>query len=146
MVVVERMLELAKVDSGDVVYDIGCGDGRIIITTAKKYGARGVGIDIDPKRIKQSKEGAESAGVGGLAEFSLGDATKMDISEASVVTLYLLPESNELLRPQLEKQLEPGTYVVSHNYSIAGWEEKEVDALSMKDEKGKNHTIFLYRR
>ena len=146
MVVVEKMLELAMVDQSDVVYDIGCGDGRIVIMAAEKYGARGVGIDIDPRRIKQSKEGAKNAGVEELVEFRLGDATEMDISEASVVTLYLLPESNELLRPQLEKQLKPGVYVVSHNYSIPSWEEKEVEAASMKDEKGKDHTIFLYKR
>ncbi len=146
MAVVEKMLEIAMVDPSDVVYDIGCGDGRIVIMAAEKYGARGVGIDIDPRRIKQSKEGAKNAGVEELVEFRLGDATKMDISEASVVTLYLLPESNELLRPQLEEQLKPGAYVVSHNYSISGWEDREVEAVSVKDEKGKDHTIFLYKK
>lgn len=146
MAVVEKMLEIAMVDRSDVVYDIGCGDGRIVIMAAEKYGARGVGIDIDPRRIKQSKEGARNAGVEELVEFRLGDATKMDISEASVVTLYLLPESNEILRPQLEEQLKPGAYVVSHNYSISGWEDREVEAVSVKDEKGKDHTIFLYKK
>ena len=146
MAVVEKMLELAKVDRSDVVYDIGCGDGRIVIMAAEKYGALGVGIDIDPRRIKQSRDGAKNANVEELVEFRLGDATKMDISEATVVTLYLLPESNKILRPQLEKQLKPGVYVVSHNYSIPGWEEKEVEAVSIKDEKGKDHTIFLYKR
>lgn len=146
MVVVGKMLEIAKVGRSDVVYDIGCGDGRIVIMAAEKYGARGVGIDIDPRRIKQSKGEAKNVGVEELVEFRLGDATKMDISEATVVTLYLLPESNKLLRPQLEKQLKPGVYVVSHNYSIPGWEEKEVEAVSIKDEKGKDHTIFLYKR
>lgn len=146
IVVVEKMLELAIVEASDVVYDIGCGDGRIVIMAAKKYGARGVGIDIDPQRIKESKEAAKRAGVEKLVKFRLGDATKMDISEASVITLYLLPVSNELLRPQLEKQLKPSACVVSHNYRIPGWEEKEIDAVSVKDEKGKDHTIFLYKR
>jgi hypothetical protein len=146
MPVVEKMLELAKVDSQDVVYDLGCGDGRIVIAASKKYGARGVGIDIDPQRIKESKANAESAGVEELVKFYLGDATKVDISEATVVMLYLLPESNELLRPKLEKELKPGTYVVSHNYAIPGWEKKEVEVASVNDEEGDKHTIYLYRR
>ena len=98
--VVEMMLELAEVDSEDIVFDIGCGDGRIVILAAEAYGARGVGIDIVPERIEEAEANAADAGVGDLVEFRLGDATKMDISEATVVTLYLLPESNELLRPQ----------------------------------------------
>lgn len=146
MVVVKKMLEMAKVDATDILYDIGCGDGRIVITAAQMYGARGVGIDIDPQRIRESRESARSAGVGKLVEFRLGDATKMDISEATVVTLYLLPKSNELLRPQMEKQLKPGVYVVSHNYTIPGWEKKEIDSASVNDETAEGHTIFLYRR
>jgi SAM-dependent methyltransferase len=146
MAVVERMLEMAKVSGSDIVYDLGCGDGRIVITAAKKYGAHGVGIDIVPQRIKESKAGAKREGVENLVEFQLGDVTKMDFSKATVVTLYLLPESNELLRPLFDKQLKPGTYVVSHNYSIPGWEEKEVDAVELDDENGKGHTIFLYKR
>jgi hypothetical protein len=144
--VVEKMLEMAKVDSQDVVFDLGCGDGRIIIAAAKKYGARGVGIDIDPQRIRESKANAESAGVEKLVKFYLGDATKVDVSEATVVTLYLLPESNELLRPKLEKDLKSGTYVVSHNYAIPDWENKEVEVASVNDEEGDKHTIYLYRR
>jgi hypothetical protein len=146
MPVVEKMLELAKVDSQDVVYDLGCGDGRIVIAAAKKYGARGVGIDIDPQRIRESKANVDSAGVEELVKFYLGDATKVDISKATVVTLYLLPESNELLRPKLEKELKSGTYVVSHNYAIPGWENKEVEVASVNDEEGDKHTIYLYRR
>jgi SAM-dependent methyltransferase len=144
--VVEKMLQMAKVDGSDVLYDLGCGDGRIVITAAKKYGARGVGVDIDPKRIRESLRGAQEAGVEKLVEFRIEDATKTDLSEATVLALYLLPESNELLRTKFEKQLKPGTYVVTHNYRIPGWEEKEIDAVSMEDLRGKNHTIFLYQR
>jgi len=144
--VVEKMLQMAKVDGSDVLYDLGCGDGRIVITAAKKYGARGVGVDINPERIRESLRGAQEAGVEKLVEFRFEDATKTDLSEATVLALYLLPESNALLRPKFEKQLKPGTYVVTHNYRIPGWEEKEIDAVSMGDLRGKNHTIFLYRK
>ncbi len=146
MEVVERMLEMAEVDQDDVVYDLGCGDGRIVIAAAEKYGARGVGIDIDPRRIEESKKNAVESGVDNLVRFFVQDATKVDVSEATVVTLYLLPESNELLRPKFEEELKPGAYVISHNYSIPGWEEKEVDYATVKVATGKQHTIFLYKR
>jgi SAM-dependent methyltransferase len=146
MVVVEKMLELAQVDGSDIVYDLGCGDGRIVITAAKEYGARGVGIDIDPQRIQESEAGAIKAGVESLVEFIVGDAMKLDVSEATVVALYLLPESNALLRPKFEKELKPGTIIVTHNYRIPGWEDREFDAVSMTDEKNSNHTIFLYKK
>ncbi len=146
MEVVERMLELADLDAGDVLYDLGCGDGRIVITAAKKYGARGVGIDIDPARIRESKEGARREGVKRLVEFRQADATKVDISRATVVTLYLLPESNALLRPKFENELAPGTMVVSHNYHIPGWEDREVGSEVVKDADGTEHSLFVYRR
>jgi len=144
--VVEKMLQMAQVDGNDVLYDLGCGDGRIVITAAKRYGARGVGVDIDPERIRESLKGAQEAGVAKLTEFRLEDATETDLSEATVLALYLLPESNALLRSKFEEQLKLGTYVVTHNYRIPGWEEKEIDAVSMEDLRGKNHTIFLYQR
>jgi hypothetical protein len=146
MVVVERMLELGEVDKDDVLFDLGCGDGRIVITAAKKFGTRGVGIDIDPQRIEESLRAAKEAGVEGLVEFRLQDVMKAEIKEATVVTLYLLPESNALLRPLLEEQLKPGTPVVSHNYSIPGWEEKEVTYVTLPDGTGQDHTIFVYKR
>lgn len=144
--VVDKMLELAGVTATDVVYDIGCGDGRIVIAAAQKYGAHGVGIDLDKTRIDESIANARKAGVERLVRFICRDATTADVSEATVVTLYLLSESNALLRPMLEKQLRPGSRVVSHNYAIAGWEKKQVVATSVKDEEGKNHTIFVYAR
>lgn len=145
MCVVERMLELADVDEDDIVYDLGCGDGRIVIAAAKKYGARGVGLDIYQQWITKSQSNARKAGVESLVEFRLEDATLADISEATVVTLYLLPESNDLLRPMLEKQLKPGALVVTHNYHIPGWSDKEVCVVSLKDTFGKEHTVFVYR-
>jgi ribosomal protein L11 methylase PrmA len=146
MEVVAKMLEVAEVTSDDIVYDIGCGDGRIVIMAAERYGARGVGIDIDPVRIEGAEENARSAKVDHLIRFYLGDATTMNFSQATVVTLYLLPESNAILRPMFDEQLSPGVRVVTHNYRIPGWEEKEVGSFYMDDEFEKNHSIFLYRK
>ncbi len=145
MCVVDRMLELAGVGKDDIVYDLGCGDGRIVIAAAEKYRAHGVGLDIYPQWVKKSEANARKAGVESLVEFRLEDATLADISEATVVALYLLPESNDLLRPKLEEQLKPGALVVTHNYHIPGWSAKEVCVEYLKDELGKEHTIFIYR-
>ena len=144
--VVDRMLELASVTGKDVVYDIGCGDGRIVITAARRYGARGVGIDIDKAMIEESERDAESAGVERQVKFICMDATKADISEATVVSLYLLPESNALMRPLLEAQLRPKSRVVCHNYTIPGWEQKQALTETVKDENGEDHYIYLYIR
>lgn len=146
MIVVEKMLEMAEVDDSDVVYDLGCGDGRIVITAAKKYGAFGVGIDLDARWIEESIANAKKAQVGHLVEFRVQDVTKADFSEASVVAIYLLTESNELLRPLLENQLKPGTYVVCHNYHIPGWEDKEIDYTSLTAEDDEVHNIYLYKK
>jgi hypothetical protein len=144
--VVDRMLEMAMVGPDDVVYDIGCGDGRIVIAAAERFGARGVGIDIDPKRIRESRENASKAMVEHLVTFLLADATRTDISKATIVTLYLLPESNGLLRPKLEKELRPGTLVISHNYTIPGWEAKETGSERIRDGLDKEHSIYLYKK
>jgi hypothetical protein len=146
MEVVAKMLEVAGVNEEDIVYDIGCGDGRIVVMAAEKYGARGVGIDIDPVRIEEAKVNAREANVEHLLRFYLGDATTMNFSEATVVALYLLPESNAILRPMFDEQLEPGVMVVTHNYRIPGWEEKEVGTFYIKDEWDKDHSIFLYKK
>ncbi len=144
--VVDRMLELAEVTTKDVLYDIGCGDGRIVITAARRYGNRGVGIDIDPAMVELSEKNAAAAGIEGQVRFIAMDATKADISEATVVALYLLPESNALMRPLLEAQLRPKSRVVCHNYAIPGWEAKEVLNETVKDENGADHYIYLYIR
>lgn len=123
--VVDRMLEMADVDENDVVYDLGSGDGRIVIRAAEKYGARGVGVEIDPQRIKEARKNAREAGVSDRVEFRQGDLFKADVSEATVVTLYLLPSVNLKLRPKLFEELEPGTPVVSHDFDMDEWEPEE---------------------
>ena len=116
--VVDAMLTLAAVTDKDVVYDLGCGDGRIPITAAQKFGARGVGIDIDPKRIEEANENAKAAGVTDKVTFLTQDLFESDISAATVVTLYLLPSLNEKLMPKLKRELKPGTRVVSHAFTM----------------------------
>lgn len=116
--VVDRMLQLARVGSNDVVYDLGSGDGRIVITAAKKFGAKGIGIDLDPKRVEEAKANARKAQVESKVSFVAGDLFKADLSEATVVTLYLLPRVNLQLRPQLWRQLKTGTRVVSHAFDM----------------------------
>jgi SAM-dependent methyltransferase len=120
--VVDEMLRLAEVKKTDVVYDLGCGDGRVVITAAKDYGARGVGVDIDPKRIEESRDNARQAGVADRVKFVQQDLFETDIREASVVTLYLLPELNQKLRPKLLSDLRPGTRVVSHDFDMGDWQ------------------------
>ncbi|MCX6559933.1 MAG: class I SAM-dependent methyltransferase [Candidatus Aminicenantes bacterium] len=144
--VIIKMLDLAKVGQSSVVYDIGCGDGRIVVTAAKVYGAHGVGIDIEPARIRESKANAEGAMVDNLVKFKTSDVMKVDLSPATVVTMYLLPESNALLRPKLEKELKPGTFIVTHNYMIPGWEKKEVESAVVPLKDGTEHSVFLYKR
>jgi SAM-dependent methyltransferase len=141
--VVEKMLELAKVGPADVVYDLGCGDGRIVITAARKYGARGVGVDIDPARIAESRANARNAGVESLVTFLLQDAMTVDVSPATVVTLYLVATSNLRLRPMLTRQLAPGARIVSHNFGMGNWEPDEV--LNVKDTRGMTRTLYLWR-
>lgn len=116
--VVERMLEMASVKPGDLVYDLGCGDGRMVVTAAKRHGARGIGIDLDPKRITEARANAERAGVSDRTAFMVGDLFKTDLSDATVVTLYLLNSVNRQLRPQLWRQLNVGTRVVSHAFDM----------------------------
>jgi len=116
--VVDRMLALAKVGKNDVLYDLGCGDGRIVVTAAKQLGARGTGIDLDPVRIAEAKENARKAGVEKQVDFKVGDLFEADLSDASVVTLYLLPTINTRLRPRLWQQLKVGSRVVSHAFDM----------------------------
>ncbi len=142
--VVESMLQMAEVDENDVVYDIGCGDGRIVVMAARRFGARGVGIDLDPKKLQEARRNAREAGVEALVEFRQEDAVISDYSEATVVTMYLLPESNKLLRPILERQLKEGARVVSHNYDIPGWEDREAGYESIEAWDGESHSIYLY--
>ena len=116
--VVDRMLDMAKVGKNDVLYDLGCGDGRIVVTAAKTRGARGTGIDLNPVRIAEAKENAKNAGVADRVNFKVGDLFQADVSPATVVTLYLLPSVNVKLRPRLWQQLKVGTRVVSHAFDM----------------------------
>jgi SAM-dependent methyltransferase len=144
--VAETMLQIADVNEKDVVYDIGSGDGRIVVMAAKRFGARSVGIELDPELLKEARLNAQKAGVEGLVEFRREDATKSDYSEATVVTMYLLPESNELLRPILEAQLKDGARVVSHNYDIIGWKDREIGYQTVETWNGEEHSIYLYKK
>ena len=119
--VVEAMLRLADVGANDVVYDLGSGDGRIPITAARRFGARGVGIDLDPKLVAEAARNAQQAGVADRVRFVEGDIFEADISPATVVTLYLLTSINERLRPKLQKELRPGTRIVSHQFGMGDW-------------------------
>ncbi len=140
--VVTEMLRLANVKPGDVVYDLGCGDGRIVITAAKEYGARGVGIDINPIRIRESQENARQAGVADRVQFRTDDLFKTDLSEATVVTLYLLPSVNQKLRPKLFRELKPGTRVVSHSFDMGDWKPDRVSKI--KNYGGGERTIYFW--
>jgi len=131
--VVEAMLQVAKVTKADVVYDLGTGDGRIPVTAAKKYGPRGVGIHIDPQRIKDPNENVARSGVGDKVRIIQGDLFEANISEATVVTLYLLPSLNQKLMPKLMKDLKPGTRIVSHAFDMGEWKpEQELDVNGRK--------------
>ena len=140
--VVNRMLELAEVTTTDIVYDLGSGDGRIPITAAKRYGARGVGIDFDPQRIAESNANARREGVTDRVEFILGDVLQADVSEATVVTLYLLSSSNIKLRPILTRQLSPGTRIVSHAFDMGDWLADRIEIF--KDYRGNPRTSVSY--
>lgn len=141
-IVVKEMLKLAEIKKGDVVYDLGCGDGRIVITAAKKYGVKGMGIDLDPERVEESKANVKKHKVEKLVTIKQGDVLKTDVSKASVVMLYLLPSLNLKLRPILQKQLKPGSRIVSHGFDMGDWEpEKEV---TVKHE-GSPYVIYLWR-
>lgn len=137
------MLELAEVKKGDVVYDLGSGDGRIVIRAAKKYGARGVGVEIDPDLVQRSRAKAKDEGVGPLVEFREEDALTVDVSPATVVTLYMLPEFNAKLRPILWRQLKRGSRVVSHDFSIEGWPPIRVETV--RGDLLHDHTIYLWK-
>jgi protein-L-isoaspartate O-methyltransferase len=140
--VVDKMLELAQVTKDDVVYDLGCGDGRIVVTAAKKYGCRSYGFDVDPQRIKESKENVETNGVGNLVTIEQKDIFTLDLSKANVVTLYLLPSLNVKLIPQLEK-LKPGSRIVSHDFDMRGVTPDKVVNVE-GDGGGFEHTIYLW--
>lgn len=140
--VVDKMLELAAVKKGDVLYDLGCGDGRIVVTAAKKFGVKATGIDIDPKRVREANENVETNKVGDRVTIRRADIFETDLSEASVVTLYLLPELNVRLMPQLKK-LKPGSRIVSHDFDMRGARPTKVVTLRTDDDE-EEHTVYLW--
>ena len=140
--VVDRMLAFAAVGKDDLVVDLGCGDGRIPITAARTYGARGIGVDIDPQRIAEANANATAAGVTHLVTFKLQDAMTTDVSQATVVTLYLLSSSNLKLRPILTRQLKPGARIVAHNFAMGDWEAEKIETF--QDKEGRSRTIYRW--
>jgi len=147
--VIDRMLELAEVKKDDVVYDLGSGDGRIVVRAAKKYGARAVGIEMDSSLLDKARKAAKAEDVGHLVEFRNEDALKADISRATVVTLYMLPWFNEAMKPNFKKMLKPGARIVAHDFGIEGWEPdttEKLPGLELKAEGHQHqHTIYLWR-
>jgi ribosomal protein L11 methylase PrmA len=144
---VQEMLKLAQVKKTDLLYDLGCGDGRIVIAAAKQYGARGVGIDIDPQRIKEARANAKTAGVEPLVRFEEKDLFQAEFREATVVTLFLLPSINLKLRPKLIEQLKPGTRLVSNTFDMGEWKaEKVVNLETYEDPEfyGLSQTLYLW--
>jgi ubiquinone/menaquinone biosynthesis C-methylase UbiE len=139
--VVEKMLEAARLSAGETVYDLGSGDGRILITAAQKYGARGVGVEISPDLCERAKTRIRSLGLEHRITMIHGSALRVDLRPADVVTMYLLTTSNERLKPNLEKYLRPGARIVSNEFPIKGWKPREVITLTTA---GSRHTIYLY--
>ncbi len=139
--VVERMLEMAEVTEDDLLYDLGCGDGRIVVTAAKKYGCTAIGVDIDPQRVEESLENVREAGVEDLVTIKEADIFELDLSDADVIALYLLPSLNVKLIPQLQ-ELKPGARIVSHAFDMRGVKPDEV--VTMESERETTHTIYLW--
>jgi SAM-dependent methyltransferase len=140
--VVAKMLELAKVTKDDLVYDLGCGDGRIVVAAAKKYGCRAVGYDLNPVRIRESLENIKRNGVEDLVRIERKNIFTIDLSKASVITLYLLPEMNKRLVPQLEK-LKPGSRIVAHDYAIEGYTPDTTVTMTSKQD-AVEHYVYLW--
>ena len=140
--VVDRMLEMARVTPADVVYDLGSGEGGIIIRAAQKFGARGVGIEIDADLVRKAQANAFREKVEHLTEFRVQDALSVDVSEATVVTLYMLPEFNTKLRPILDRQLKPGARVISHDFPVEGWVPDRTERVN--GDFLHDHTILLF--
>jgi cyclopropane fatty-acyl-phospholipid synthase-like methyltransferase len=146
--VVDKMLEMARVQKNDVVYDLGSGDGRVVIRAAKKYGARAVGIEMDQTLLDKARKSAEAEGVSHLVEFRAEDALKTDLSPATIVTLYMLPWFNEAMKPNFRKYLKPGSRIVAHDFGIEGWKPDKTENLPEPEKKAGGyvhyHSIFLW--
>jgi SAM-dependent methyltransferase len=141
--VVERMLELAEIKPGDILYDLGSGDGRIVIAAARRYGIKAMGFELDPSLVKRSRDSIKQAGLHGLAEIHEQDIRTVDLSAASVLTLYLYPGANLRLRAAIMSQLKPGSRVISHDFGMGSWKPDHVERV--KDSYGLVRTIYLWR-
>lgn len=141
--VVSRMLELAEIKQGDVLYDLGSGDGRIVVAAAKKFGIRAVGFEIDPGLVKDSRQFVKQAGLEELVEIREQDIRTVDFSPASVVTMYLYPAANLRLRPVLMRELQPGSRVISHDFGMGSWKPDHMERL--RDTAGFSRTIYRWR-
>lgn len=139
--VVDKMLELASVKKNEMVYDLGCGDGRIVITAAQKFGARATGVELDPELYKKASARVQELGLQDRVKLINGNLLEMDLSPADVVTVYLLTDSNTKLKPNLEKYLKPGARVVSHDFQVMGWAPNRVE----KVQSSRTHTLYLYQ-
>jgi SAM-dependent methyltransferase len=140
--VVERMLELCGANEKKVVYDLGCGDGRILVAAAKKHGAHAVGVELSPKWAQVATDAAVQAGVQDKVRVLQQDMMEADLSAADIVTLYLISEANDILRPKLEKELRPGACVVSHDFEIEGWKPRKVEKIMVYQ---RPHSIYVYQ-
>jgi len=144
-VIVEKMLRMADLKKGEKMFDLGSGDGRIVIMAAKKFGADATGVEIDDSLAKQSTAEIAHQGLAKTARIIHGDVTAQDYSAANVITVYLLPDSNTKIRPMLEKQLKKGTRIIAHDFEFSGWKPEKVETIE-DDGEGRSHTLFLYRR
>ena len=143
--IVEKMLRLGGLKAGEKMFDVGSGDGRIVIMAARKFGAIATGVEFDRQLWKRSSERIESLGLGKKARIILGDAMEQDYSSGDLLTVYLLPASNDKLRPILEKQLKKGARVVAHDFEFSGWTPEKTETIE-DDGEGRSHTLYLYRR
>lgn len=143
--VVEKMLQFGELKPGEKMFDLGSGDGRIVVMAAKKFHADATGVEFDNDLYRQSSERIRSLGLQKTARIIHGDITRQDYSSANLLTVYLLPTSNDKVRPLLEKQLKKGTRIVSHDFEFAGWTPEKVQTID-DDGEGRSHTLYLYRR
>ncbi len=144
--VVERMLKLAEVKPGDIVYDLGSGDGRIVIIAAQKFGAQAVGVEMNKELHEEALERIKQLKLEDRVKVIHGDLMKVDVSQATVVTLYLLTSTNEKLKPRLEKHLQKGARVVSHDFEVPGWRAEKIENMGLGEHQLHQHILYLYRR
>jgi cyclopropane fatty-acyl-phospholipid synthase-like methyltransferase len=148
MIVVERMLQLAEIKKDDLLYDLGSGDGRIVIQAAKQYGTRGIGIDMNPELVEKARANAEKEGVSQLVEFRAADGLTVDISEATVVTLYMFKWFNNQMRPKLQR-LKPGARIVAHDFDIDEWKPTKIETVDASSDTesyfSESRTLYLWK-